>query len=255
MGSGSIVRDGHEVMDLDRTKPLAVDLFSGCGGVTEGLKQAGFTVAVAVDHDPMACRTYRLNHSDVTLFEEDIRNRDLPRRIRESLGDQRLDLMVVCAPCQPFSRQRNSSARHSPLHVHDEELILQALAFAKVLRPKLIFFENVPGLKDRPIMKQLDRGLAAVGYHSGYQAVADAADLGVPQRRLRMVKLAALKGVPFDPSWFAPIDGESRTVRWAFRGLIELPPGGEDPAESAPRRVLGHVVKGPGKATAGAPDE
>lgn len=39
---------------------LAIDLFCGCGGVTEGLKQAGFTVIAAVDNDPICCQTYRL---------------------------------------------------------------------------------------------------------------------------------------------------------------------------------------------------
>lgn len=45
---------------------LAIDLFCGCGGVTEGLKQAGFTVIAAVDNDPICCQTYRLNHPEVT---------------------------------------------------------------------------------------------------------------------------------------------------------------------------------------------
>lgn len=44
---------------------LAIDLFCGCGGVTEGLKQAGFTVIAAVDNDPICCQTY-LKASDDT---------------------------------------------------------------------------------------------------------------------------------------------------------------------------------------------
>ena len=51
---------------------FAIDLFCGCGGVTEGLKQAGFTVVAAVDNDPICCQTYRLNHPEVNLFEKDI---------------------------------------------------------------------------------------------------------------------------------------------------------------------------------------
>lgn len=218
-------------MDVDGIRPLAVDLFSGCGGVTEGLKQAGFRVAAAIDHDPVACRTYRVNHPDVTLFEEDIRTRSLPQRVLTCLAGQQLELMVVCAPCQPFSRQRNSSASRSPGSAGDEELILQAIRFARRLRPRLIFFENVPGLQDRPIMNLLDRRLAALGYRSTHQAVVDAAGLGVPQRRLRMVKLAARKGVAVDLAWLTPSGVEPRTVRWAFRGLVELPAGERDPAD------------------------
>ena len=47
--------------------PIAVDLFCGCGGVTEGLKQAGFTVIAAVDNNSICYKTYILNHPNVTF--------------------------------------------------------------------------------------------------------------------------------------------------------------------------------------------
>ena len=54
----------------------AVDLFSGCGGMSEGLRQAGFDVIAAVDSDKYAAKTYKLNHPDTVLFEQDIRSLD-----------------------------------------------------------------------------------------------------------------------------------------------------------------------------------
>ena len=56
-----------------RKKPIAVDLFCGAGGLSEGLRQAGFDVIGAVEVDALACRTYRLNHSSAKLWEKDIR--------------------------------------------------------------------------------------------------------------------------------------------------------------------------------------
>jgi DNA (cytosine-5)-methyltransferase 1 len=44
--------------------PVAVDLFSGCGAVTQGFKQAGFKIISAVDNDPTACATYKKNHPE-----------------------------------------------------------------------------------------------------------------------------------------------------------------------------------------------
>ena len=86
---------------------LAIDLFCGCGGVTEGLKQAGFTVIAAVDNDPICCQTYRLNHPEVNLLEKDI-CKTSARSLKSILGKRKLDLLVVCAPCQPFSRLKKS---------------------------------------------------------------------------------------------------------------------------------------------------
>ena len=90
-------------LHLSRRWPTAIDLFCGCGGVTAGLKTTRFRVIAAVDNDPLACRTYRSNHPSVRLIERDITQID-PWSLKASLlKDANLDLLVVCAPCQPFS--------------------------------------------------------------------------------------------------------------------------------------------------------
>lgn len=53
--------------------PTAIDLFSGCGGLTLGLKRAGFEVVAAVERDPLAVETYRANHPEVRIWPRDIR--------------------------------------------------------------------------------------------------------------------------------------------------------------------------------------
>ena len=57
----------------------AIDLFSGCGGMTEGLFQAGYRVVAAVEIDQFAALAYRANNDQrgVRLFQEDIRNVDI----------------------------------------------------------------------------------------------------------------------------------------------------------------------------------
>lgn len=105
---------------------LAIDLFCGCGGVTEGLKQAGFTVIAAVDNDPICCQTYRLNHPEVSLLEKDI-CKTSARSLKSILGKRKLDLLVVCAPCQPFSSLNKSKKPDERVY-----LILQSVRFTNV---------------------------------------------------------------------------------------------------------------------------
>lgn len=162
----------------------AIDLFCGSGAVTLGLKDAGFRVIGAVDFDPIACSTYRANHSEVNLIEEDIREVS-PGQFGE-IGDA-LDLLVVCAPCQPFSnRNRNKSNKDDRI-----TLVLESLRFVGALQPKMVFFENVPGLGKQPVFDRLTQGLAELGYKLSEPRQLDAADLGVPQRRQRMILVAA----------------------------------------------------------------
>ena len=57
---------------MAKKKPKAIDMFCGCGGLTLGLKKAGFNVIGAVDNDNLAVETYRANHKEVEIWEEDI---------------------------------------------------------------------------------------------------------------------------------------------------------------------------------------
>ena len=81
-------------------KPRAIDLFSGCGGLTLGLKQAGFRVVGAVEIDPLAVETYQANHKKVFVWEKDIRKLSV-RKVRKHLDLKpgQLDLLAGCPPC------------------------------------------------------------------------------------------------------------------------------------------------------------
>jgi DNA (cytosine-5)-methyltransferase 1 len=201
--------------------PTAVDLFCGCGAVTEALKAAHFRVVAAVDNDPDACESFRLNHPTVTLLEKDIRDIDAAQ-LKSKLRKRRLDLLVVCAPCQPFSSHNRANEKDSR-----QDLMIEALRFVDALRPRLIFFENVPGLS-RPrfakLLGELRSGLSARGYSMSLPVELDAADFGVPQRRRRCVMFAAStsKSIVIQKT----TSGSSRlTVREAFEGLPRLAAG------------------------------
>lgn len=206
----------------------AVDLYSGSGAVTAALKRRHFRVVAAVDNDPVACATYRQNHPTVRMIEQDIRcvNPDDIRRI--DLQRRNLDLLVVCAPCQPFSLQNRKKGCDDRAR-----LILQAGRFAKILQPRLIFFENVPGLaspRHNRILKRLATELGE-DYVLGQPERIDAADYGVPQRRVRCILLASRKTLP--PTLPEPTTPphERVTVRKTIERLRSLRSGESDPKD------------------------
>jgi DNA (cytosine-5)-methyltransferase 1 len=173
----------------------AVDLFSGCGGLSLGLKKAGFRVAAAVEIDRKAQETYRLNHSDVRLYGQDIRGLDPKTIMRETgLVPGELDLLAGCPPCQGFSRLRTRNKRVS---VEDDrnDLVADFLRFIVAMKPKTVMLENVPALAKDSRFLSMRRELHALGYETVVQ-VLDAADYSVPQRRKRLIMLASNIHVP-----------------------------------------------------------
>ena len=94
-------------------RPRIGDLFTGAGGVSEGFERAGFEIAFALDVDPVALRTYRVNHPavpDARVLCRDIRTLEAGAFKRLS-GRRRLDILVGAPPCQGFSHVGHRSKR------------------------------------------------------------------------------------------------------------------------------------------------
>jgi DNA (cytosine-5)-methyltransferase 1 len=203
-----------------RKWPTVVDLYSGCGTVTAGLKKRHFRIAAAVDNDPVACRTYRMNHPSTLLIEEDIRRVNPNNILREALDNNELDVLIVCAPCQPFSNQNRYKGEDNR-----ERLILESVRFARILKPKIILYENVPGLageRFRSTLTDLVSDLERLGYTCSKPTRINAADFNVPQRRRRCILLAS-HGIepPVLPAPITPAD-KRYTVTEALQGLVSL---------------------------------
>lgn len=174
----------------------AIDLFSGPGGLTQGLKQAGFAVVGGVEQEPIACETYSRNHPETRLWQDDIRELE-PSQVREELGLKRgeLDLLAGCPPCQGFSSLRTRNGKQA---VDDgrNDLVMQMASWAAEFQPRAILMENVPALARDHRMELLVQALEELGYpaRSAYRVV-DAQVYGVPQRRRRLVLIVARNGV------------------------------------------------------------
>lgn len=205
----------------------AVDLFAGAGGVSLGLVQAGWKVLAACDIDAAAARSYRANHPGTEMIEGDLTCRSTVDRIEGAVRGRPVDLVAVCAPCQPFSA-RNQQRGGDPR----EQLIVKSLAVVERLQPQVVVFENVPGLTTTsylPVLDALRVELLRIGYLFGGAEIHNCADFGVPQARKRCLMIAAKTQDILDAFDLHAVSTEHVTVRTAIGDLAELASGESDP--------------------------
>jgi DNA-cytosine methyltransferase len=187
----------HVWVDTTQVTPLPsrtlVDLFCGAGGIGEGFGQAGFRSIFAVEMDEDAAATYQTNfpHCDLVLADiRDLTDDEILCRI----GGVKVDVVSAGWPCQGMS----SAGKRNPADPRNL-LYREAVRVVRLLRPHVVVMENVPELLDgrnRGLLEGLLSSLGDAGYPDASVMLLDAADYGVPQRRLRAITIANRDGLP-----------------------------------------------------------
>ncbi|GMV42590.1 MAG: DNA (cytosine-5-)-methyltransferase [Myxococcales bacterium] len=217
----------------------AVDLFSGCGGLTLGLKRAGFKVIAAVECEDGAVEAYILNHPDVAkVYAQDIREVSGKQILDDAgLAVGELDLLAGCPPCQGFSRVNTLNGKRGEDDSRND-LVYQYLRLVEELNPLALLMENVPALMQDARYATLRARVSELGYHVSDE-VHDAAEYGVPQRRRRLIMLAAKNASPLIPD---KVPQNARTtVRTAIASLSESAGTSGDPAHDVAAKRQPHV--------------
>ncbi|MDR1037928.1 MAG: DNA cytosine methyltransferase [Deltaproteobacteria bacterium] len=222
----------------------SIDLFSGAGGLSEGLAGAGFQVLFSNEIDPEYALTYRSNHPGVRMSTADIRTVDA-RKVMDDLKlkSGELDLMAGGPPCQGYSINAPSRS----LADGRNHLFREFLRFAEVFSPRAILIENVPGLvsfeNGRTLKDMLD-SLSGLGYGAGVR-ILGAPYYGIPQMRWRTV-IIGLRGKDVPPSAF-PVPEFRAPVRANFTatlngiGLIMEPGPGSSSDFVTVRHAIGDL--------------
>ena len=160
---------------MKKNKIKVVGLFSGCGGLDLGFKQAGYNIIWANDILKDACETYKLNIGD-HIIHEDITQVDL-NTIPEA------DIIIGGPPCQGFS----GIGKRDP-NDNRSALVYSYLDVVNKVQPKLFLFENVTGIKSSKapdgtkVIDNLKEAFEKIGYYINILTL-NAADYGVPQKR------------------------------------------------------------------------
>lgn len=197
--------------------PTFLDLFAGAGGLSMGLRSAGWRPLLAIEHWDEAALTYGKNFGGGAVWQADVA--DATAKKLAARLDASPDWVVGGPPCQGFSTVGKRTRQDPRNH-----LFLEFRRIVSCLRPTGFVLENVLGLKDMRFVDEVRTSFAALGYQVAFQ-VLKAADFGVPQLRRRVVFV----GHRDDRYFMGPVplnaDGHYVSVWDAIGDLPPIRPG------------------------------
>ena len=168
-----------------------VDLFAGCGGLSEGFIQNGFNLLAANEFDASVFETNKYNHSKYASEDKfilgDITKDETKQRIYDACEGKQVDVILGGPPCQGFSYAgwRDPDDKRN-------QLFRDFVDIVTTLKPKFFVMENVPGIltmRKGEAIKEIIHAFADAGYFVGTPLKLTAADFGVPQKRKRVMNI------------------------------------------------------------------
>lgn len=203
------------------TRHLLVDLFAGCGGLSTGMENAGFTPWFVNEIVPQYCDTYKANHQlpEGHCYVGDIN--ELNNHIQDYKGFlQGIDLVCGGPPCQGFSTANRQRIIDDPRN----SLYRAYLQFLQYVRPKFFVMENVVGMAKKLLEIKEDFSKYLGDEYVFDAKVLEAQNYGVPQNRRRLIFIGNRMGVK-PQAIFDEIDKQKRSpfvLRDALEGLPKL---------------------------------
>lgn len=202
----------------ETSRPIAIDLFAGAGGLSLGFEQAGFDVAAAVEIDPVHCAVHKFNFPMTAIVPRSVVGltaAEIRRAAR--IGGRAVDCVFGGPPCQGFSL-----IGHRAIEDPRNRLVLEFVRIVAELDATTFVFENVKGLtvgSHKQFLYELVQAFDDAGYEVRRPwRVLDAAYYGVPQHRERLILMGAKKGLPL-PEYPFPTANPADNDRKSIPGL------------------------------------
>jgi len=179
-----------------------IDLFAGCGGLSTGFKKAGFEIVAAVEFDKQIAKSYKHNHKETLVFDEDIKNVVTEKK----LANLNADIIIGGPPCQGFS-MAGARIRKNSKEDSRNNLFTYYFELVKQIKPTFFLFENVKGIltmEDGKAFDNIIKTFSDTDKLSGdkyyiYHNIFKASDFGIPQKRERVIIIGSLnKKIDFD---------------------------------------------------------
>ncbi|KAL9181841.1 hypothetical protein ACHAXT_012184 [Thalassiosira profunda] len=235
-------------------RPIALDLFAGGGGMSLGLKKAGFNVKYKVDANEACCSTLRRNFPKKKVYQKLLSTflKDLKEGRLKKVDTERIVLVHGSPPCQAWCLANTSGGDNDE---QNKQATLDFLDTVQHIQPPFVSMENVPGLASKRRLNDAEMSnleylqmvmgkLISMGYSVNVTQTY-ASHFGDPQKRKRLVLFAAKQGyqLPSNPKQTHGVEDDLQPVVTVGDAMGDL----EDVAPNGPGRVQlenGKIVQG-----------
>lgn len=200
-------------MKKNTKKFTFIDLFAGCGGLSEGFYKQDFHGLTHVEYDHFACESlrtrmkhYGYSKENISVLETDITDKNIIDQIETEINNSKVDILIGGPPCQSFSSLGRAKDENA---MQDDPRNYLFESYEKILnhfKPKIFVFENVTGLltaklgKEKTvniILKKLGKNYKLI--KDPYKMVLNSCDYGVPQIRKRIILIGVRKDLKLEP--------------------------------------------------------
>lgn len=179
----------------------SIDLFCGAGGISVGFKAGGIKSILCNDIEESACVTLKINNPEINVLCGDITKNEIKNTIEKIALKNDVDIISGGPPCQGFSLAGLRS-----INDPRNQLFKDFIDIVKRINPKIIVFENVPGLlsfQNGKIYKEIHSLFKELGYNTEGRNLM-ASDYAIPQKRKRIIIICTKNNLNISPSDLFP---------------------------------------------------